>query len=131
MANKTLETTSQRIDNLTNLLEELKIELARYVQESELAPHCSWITRYQARGQKKYYWYYKWQATDPVFPSRRGKPSRYQHLGKAGSSAYIRAVRQIVNRGIVKALEQGISTLQAGLEDLVEEESQTSNRSRK
>ena len=131
MADKNLENTSQRIDNLTNLLEELETELAQYRSESDIAPSCSWITRYQARGQKKYYWYYKWQATDPVFPSPRGKPSRYQHLGKAGSSAYIKAVRQIVNRGIVKALEQGISTLKAGLEDLVEEGRKKSTSSRK
>jgi hypothetical protein len=131
MADKNRDNISQRIDNLTHLLEELKTELARSEPESNIAPNCSWITRYQARGQKKYYWYYKWQSTEPVFPSQRGKPSRYQHLGKAGSAAYIKAVRQIVKRGIVDALKQGISTLQAGLEDLVEEERNQANRSRK
>lgn len=122
------ENTAQRIDNLTKLLAELETELARYRSDFEIAPNCSWITRYQARGQKKYYWYYKWQATDRVFPSQRGKPSRYQHLGKAGSSAYLKAVRQIVQRGIVNALSQGISTLKTGLEDLVEEERKNSSR---
>ena len=122
------ENTAQRIDNLTKLLAELETELARYRSDFDIAPNCSWITRYQARGQSKYYWYYKWQATDPVFPSQRGKPSRYQHLGKAGSSAYLNAVRQIVQRGIVNALEQGISTLKTGLEDLVEEERKNSSR---
>ncbi len=57
------ENTGQRIDNLTLLLAELETELAQYRSEFEIAPNCSWITRYQARGQKKYYWYYKWQAT--------------------------------------------------------------------
>ncbi len=122
------ENTGQRIDNLTLLLAELETELAQYRSEFEIAPNCSWITRYQARGQKKYYWYYKWQATDPVFPSQQGKPSRYQHLGKAGSSAYLNAVRQTVQRGIVNALEQGISTLKTGLEDLVEEERKACSR---
>jgi hypothetical protein len=122
------ENTAQRIGNLTLLLAELETELARYRSEFEIAPNCSWITRYQARGQKKYYSYYKWQASDPVFPSQRGKPSRYQHLGKAGSSAYLNAVRQIVQRGMVNALEQGISTLKTGLEDLVEEEKTAGSR---
>ncbi len=122
------ENTGQRIDNLTKLLAELETELAQYRSEFDIAPNYSWITRYQARGQKKYYWYYKWQATDPVFSSQRGKPSRYQHLGKAGSSAYLNAVRQIVRRGMVNALEQGISTLKTGLEDLVEEKSKNSSR---
>ncbi len=131
MADQNLENISQRIDNLTNLLEELEQELARYRRESELAPSSSWITRYRARGQKKYYWYYKWQATDPVFLTQQGKPSCYQHLGKAGSSADLKAVKQIVRRGMVKALEQGISTLKAGLEDLVEEGRKKSTSSRK
>ncbi len=122
------ENTAQRIDNLTKLLAELETELAQYRSEFDIAPNCSWITRYQARGQKKYYWYYKWQATDPVFPSQRGKPSRDQHLGKAGGAAYLNAVRQIVQRGIVNALEQGISTLKTGLEDLVEEERKAGSR---
>ena len=122
------ENTGQRIDNLTLLLAELETELAQYRSELDIAPNCSWITRYQAKGKKKYYWYYKWQATDPVFPSQQGKASRYQHLGKAGSSAYLNAVRQIVRRGIVNTLEQGITTLKTGLEDLVEEERKASSR---
>jgi prefoldin subunit 5 len=124
------ETLSQRIDNLTALLQELEQELAQLKTESELAPAASWITRYKALGHKKYYWYYKWQATDPVFPTKQGKPSRYQHLGKAGSLAYIKAVEQIVKRGQVNALEQGISTLKAGLEELVAEGREKSSSSR-
>ena len=50
-----------------------------------------------------------------------GQLSRYKHLGKAGSSAYLEAVTQILRRAQTDGLEQAIKTLKAGLQDLVEE----------
>ena len=47
--------------------------------------------------------------------------SRYKHLGKAGSSAYLEAVTQILRRAQIDGLEQAIKTLKAGLQDLGEE----------
>ncbi len=50
-----------------------------------------------------------------------GQLSRYKHLGKAGSSAYLEAVTQILRRAQIDGLEQAIKTLKAGLQDLGEE----------
>ncbi|MEH2418065.1 hypothetical protein [Nostoc sp.] len=44
------------------------------------------------------YWYYKLQATKPIFLTKTdGKVSRYQHLGKAGSQAYLDALEQLLS----------------------------------
>ena len=112
---------AQRVDELAALLSSLEEELLHLQQEGAVAPIGSWITRYQARGQTKRYWYYKWQAIDPVFPTPSGKLSRYKHLGKAGSPAYLEAVRQLVRRDKIEGLGQGIKTLKAGNGDLSEE----------
>ena len=110
-----------RAEKLSNLLAHLEQELLQLQEGGEVAPTGSWITRYQARGRTGSYWYYKWQAIDPVFPTAGGKMSRYKHLGKAGSPAYLEAVRQIVLRTQIDGLEQAINTLKAGWGDLCEE----------
>ncbi|MBN3923325.1 hypothetical protein [Nostoc sp. NMS4] len=52
-----------------------------------------------------------------------GKSSRYKHLGKAGSQAYLEAVEQIFLRAKIEALDRSIETLNQGLKDLIEETS--------
>ncbi len=111
---------ANRVDGLAALLSALEEELLHLQEEGEVAPIGSWITRYQARGHTKRYWYYKWQAIDPVFPTRAGKLSRYKHLGKAGSPAYLEAVSQLVRRDKIEGLGQAIKTLKAGLADSVD-----------
>lgn len=57
----------------------------------------------------------------PIFPTKtEGKGSRYKHLGKASSKAYLEAVGQILLRAKIEALDRSIETLKQGLEDLVE-----------
>jgi hypothetical protein len=75
-------------------------------------------------GRKEFYWYYKLHATTPIFSTRSdGKLSKYKHLGKAGSLAYIDAIEQITARTKIEALDRSIETLKQGLKDLVEETS--------
>ncbi len=112
---------AERLEHLSSLLASLEEELVQLYSQGEVAPTGSWITRYQARGQSKCYWYYKWQASYPVFPTADGQLSRYKHLGKAGSAAYLEALTQILRRAQTEGLEQAIKTLNAGLQDLCEE----------
>jgi len=58
------------------------------------------LVRYQARGQYKPYWYYKLQAQQPIFVSKKGqgKPSRYKHLGAAGTQAHVDGVMTVIRR---------------------------------
>ncbi len=80
--------------------------------------------RYQAKGRNEFYWYYKLQATSPIFPTlTEGKLSKYKHLGKAGSQAYLDALEQITARAKIKALARSIETLNQSLKDLLEESS--------
>ena len=83
------EDLAHRVDRLAALLSALEEELLHLQEEGEVAPIGSWITRYQARGQTKRYWYYKWQAIDPVFPTRTGKLSRYKHKRESWQSGLL------------------------------------------
>ena len=115
------EDLAERLEHLSSLLISLEAELVQLYSQGQVAPPSSWITRYQARGKSKRYWYYKWQASEPVLTTASGQLSRYKHLGKAGSSAYLEAVTQILRRAQIDGFEQAIKTLKAGLQDLGEE----------
>ncbi len=121
------EDLAHRVAALTALLTHLEEQAQSLSHEGEMAPPCCWITRYQARGQTKNYWYYKWQSQEPAFPTAKGKKTRYKHLGKAGSQVELEAVNQIVRRATYEGLQQAISTLRAGLADLSEEAAEKSN----
>ncbi len=74
-----------------------------YIQQiqtsGEVAPPGCCVLRYQARGKKAAYWYYKLHATQPIFPTQQpNKLSKYKHLGKAGSPAHIHAVISVARR---------------------------------
>lgn len=81
--------------------------------------------RYQARGRKGAYWYYKLQASVAIFPKKNNPQefSKYKHLGKAGSLAYLDTVEQLARRTRIESLQQAIGTLKLGLSDLTEEAS--------
>lgn len=122
------EDLASRVEALTVLPTQLEQQVQSLLAEGEgeIAPPRCWITRYQARGQTKNYWYYKWQSQEPIFPTTKGKKTRYKHLGKAGSQAYLEAVNQIVRRATYEGLQQAISTLRTGLADLSEEAAEKS-----
>ncbi len=116
------EDLASRVAALTALLAHLEEQVQSLSNQGGIAPPRCWITRYQARGQTKNYWYYKWQSQEPVFPTESGKSTRSKHLGKAGSQAYLEAVTSQVRRATFFGLQQAISTLRTGLADLSEEQ---------
>jgi uncharacterized protein (UPF0335 family) len=118
------EDLHKRIDFVISMLERLEQEVAAIHNSTPVAPPSCRIARYLAKGRKEFYWYYKLHATTPIFPTRSdGKLSKYKHLGKAGSQAYIDAIEQITARTKIEALDRSIETLKQGLKDLVEETS--------
>lgn len=120
-----LEDLQQRTDQLIKILELLEQEIQEILAAGKVAPSGCWIVRYQARGRKGTYWYYKLQATVAIFPSKNNpqKLSKYKHLGKAGSQAYLDTVEQVARRAKIEGLQQAIDTLKQGLSDLSEEAS--------
>ena len=93
------EDLHKRIDFVISMKERLELEVAAIHDSTPVAPPRCRIARYRALGRKEFYWYYKLHATTPIFPTRSdGKLSKYKHLGKAGSQAYIDAIEQITAR---------------------------------
>jgi hypothetical protein len=87
-----LDDLTRRIDAVAKTKARLEQEIHSIVAQGKVAPASCWIVRYQAKGRTDNYWYYKLQASSPIFPTKTdGKLSRYQHLGKAGSPAYLDA----------------------------------------
>ncbi len=80
-----------RAERLQTAIAALEARIAQLESEGEVAPFGCCVARYQARGQQKAYWYYKLQATEPIFPTAQDeqKRSRYFHLGPAGSAAHV------------------------------------------
>jgi uncharacterized protein (UPF0335 family) len=118
------EDLQSRINKVIDMLERLEKEVATIHNSMPVAPPSCRIARYLAKGRKEFYWYYKLHATTPVFPTQSdGKLSKYKHLSKAGSQAYIDAIAQITARTKIEALDRSIETLKQGLKDLVEETS--------
>ena len=113
-----------RINCVAQAKARIEQERSAIIASLEVAAPSCWIVRYLAKGRKSAYWYYKLQATEAIFSTKTdGKLSRYQHLGKAGSKAYIDALEQILNRAKIEALDRSIEILNQGLKDLIEETS--------
>ncbi len=70
-----------------------------------------------SRGRGGTYWYYKWQSHEAIFITKEGKKSCHKYIGKAGSSAYLKAVEMLVRRTKIEGLEQALHTLELGLSD--------------
>jgi hypothetical protein len=99
------------------------------MESGEVAPPGCWIVRYQARGRKARYWYYKLHSTEKIFPTRNPEiNSKYKHLGKAGSPAYLDAVASVLRRTQIEGLERAIQTLKSGLMDLADEMEKTQKK---
>jgi len=104
------EQKNEEIDyqnKITKLIAIYQQQINDIMESGEVASPGCWIVRYQARGRKARYWYYKLHSTEKIFPTRDPDiNSKYKHLGKACSPAYLDAValcspsRQ--NRGIRK-----------------------------
>ena len=115
---------STRFEELKYLVQQFQQDIYDIHDEGEIAPPGCWIVRYQAQGRKgERYWYYKWMSHEPIFVTKKGNPSRHQYLGKAGSEAYLKAIKALSRRGRIEGLDRALNTLLMGLEDLVEESS--------
>ena len=111
-----------RTDQLISTIERLEKEIKEIQATGLVAPPGCWIVRYLAKGKRGAYWYYKLQATEAIFPTKtKGKYTKYKHLGKAGSKAYLMAVEQVATRAKIEGLRRAIDTLLQGSADLMEE----------
>ena len=109
-----------RAERLQTAIAALEARIGQISQEGEVAPKGCCVARYQARGQQKAYWYYKLQATEPIFPTAQDeqKHSRYKHLGPAGSAAHVEGVIQVVRRVQIDELSKAIEALKESWSDL-------------
>jgi hypothetical protein len=107
-------------DNLTTHIESIKGKIEKIKSEGDVAEPGYTLMRYLAGGKKKKYWYYKLQATYPIFPTKSGKLSKYKHLGKGGSNAQIEALMQISRRNQIDALSRTLDCLYSSFADLKE-----------
>jgi hypothetical protein len=112
---------AERIGELQEKREEIEREIQSLKNQGEIAPDGAWIVRYRARGQGGTYWYYKWQSKQAIFITKKGNNSCHKYIGKAGSSAFMKAVEIMQRITKVEALQQVQYTLDLGLIDLIEE----------
>ncbi len=115
--------TLDRAERLSAAIAALEARKRQLELEGEVAPSDCYVARYQARGQRKTYWYYKLQAKTPIFPTTKGgnRLSRYQHLGAAGSAAHVNGVIQVVRRVQIDELTKAIDSLKDSWSDLYPE----------
>jgi hypothetical protein len=114
---------------ITTLIAIYQQQIKDIIESGEVASPGCWIVRYQARGRKARYWYYKLHSTEKIFPTRDPDiNSKYKHLGKAGSPAYLEAVASVLHRAQIEGLERAIQTLKSGLMDLTDEMEKTQKK---
>jgi hypothetical protein len=109
-----------RAERLLATIAILEEQIKSIRASGEVAPKGCHLARYQARGQYKAYWYYKLQAVEPIFTSKKGqgKPSRYKHLGSAGTSAHVDGVMMVIRRNQIDELQKSIDALRDSWSDL-------------
>ncbi len=126
MVKKTKQSQKQEeldyVNNIAALISLYDKQIKDIMALGEVAPTGCWIVRYQARGRNSRYWYYKLHSTEAIFSTRNPqKKSRYKHLGKAGSPAYLEGVASVLRRAQIEGLSRAIQTLKSGLMDLADE----------
>ena len=110
MSAKTLKANQldkiNRAERLLNTIATFEQQIETIRASGEVAPPGCHLARYQARGQYKAYWYYKLQAKEAIFPSKKEseKLSRYQHLGAAGTEAHVQGVMMVIRRNQIKLM---------------------------
>jgi hypothetical protein len=115
--NQKEQETADRAERIQAAITTLESKIRQIMQEGEVAPKGCYVARYQARGQRAAYWYYKLQAAQPIFPTK-DQPSRYKHLGKAGSCAHVDSVIQVARRVQIDELQRAIDSLKQSWADL-------------
>lgn len=110
MSDKTYE-LEQRADRIADAIAKLSSQIQQIESQGEVAPAGCCVLRYQARGRRGTYWYYKLQAQQAIFLTQSGEMSKYKHLGKAGSAAHIEAVLQVARRTQIEGLQRMLAAL--------------------
>jgi len=108
----------QRADLLCEAINTVQKQIEQIKINREIAPPGCFVVRYQARGSGRAYWYYKLQATEPIFTTKNGQKTKYKHLGKGGSPEHIEALMQVSRRTQIEALERTLNSLHESLSDL-------------
>ena len=121
---------SQRAERITEAIAYLESQKAEIERNELIAPVGSYVARYQARGQKYRYWYYQLKAPEAIFPKINSAQeySRFQHLGKAGSSAHIDGVLAVVRRNQLDELTRAIESLKESWNELYSDEEKVGHR---
>ncbi|MBD0364334.1 MAG: hypothetical protein ICV55_16460 [Coleofasciculus sp. C3-bin4] len=117
MSDKTYE-LEQRADRIADAIAKLSCQIQQIESQGEVAPAGCCVLRYQARGRRGTYWYYKLHAQEAIFLTQSGKMSKYKHLGKAGSAAHIEAVLQVARRTQIEGLQRMLTALTQCWSDL-------------
>ena len=109
-----------RAERLLATIATLEEQIQNISASGEVAPQGCHLARYQARGQYKAYWYYKLQAQEPIFISKKepDKASRYKHLGAAGTQAHVDGVMMVIRRNQIDELQKSIDALRDSWSDL-------------
>ena len=117
MKNQT-EELEHRADALCAAIANVSSQIQQIEASGEVAPPGCCVLRYRARARDRTYWYYKLHATEPIFPTKSGKMSKYKHLGKGGSPAHIEALMQVTRRSQIEGLQRTLAALHQGWSDL-------------
>ncbi len=109
-----------RAKQIKATIRKLKQQIQKIESSGEVAPPNCHVIRYQTKQNEKIYWYYKLQATEPIFPmaTDNNKKSKYLYLGKAGSEAHLDAVEKVTRRGLIDELERTLNSLQESYLDI-------------
>ena len=111
--NKQQQEELDYLNNIAALISLYEQEIKDIMDSGKVAPLGCWIVRYQARGRNSRYWYYKLHSTEAIFPTRNPqKKSRYKHLGKAGSPAYLEGVTQVFRRAQIDGARKSYPNLE-------------------
>ncbi len=109
-----------RANRITEAIASIQKSIELLKSSGDIAPPGCCIVHYQARGHKKHYWYYKLQASEPIFPTKTGKMTRYKHLGASGTEGNLEALLQINRRNQLDVLSRTLDSLMRCLSDLYE-----------
>jgi hypothetical protein len=114
----------ERAHQLRQGIASLQMEIERVQASGEVAPPGCSVNLYQARGNNNFFWYYKLQAKQPIFPSTKnpGKFTKYKHLGASGTEAHLRAVLAVARREKIDMLERTLASLEQSLEIIRQEQ---------
>ncbi len=118
-----VEQIEQRADLLCAAIATVNSQIEAIEQTGAIAPPGCFVVRYQARGSGRTYWYYKLQATEPIFITKNGQKTKYKHLGKGGSPEHIEALMQVSRRTQIEALNRTLNSLQESWSDLYDNKS--------